>query len=238
MGRFRFEARDGQGRRRRSRIDADSEADAAEKLRAIGLVPGRIVPAEPLDYDGWGSYHLPSWRLLEDDGARLVYGRSNVVRFLGVVIMVLSGAVWAMVWLLGDSIARTIVSVGVAVAWLVGLFMLLARGRLTVDCTTRRVHEQTRIGPFAFRPVDIDGRQVEAVVLETWRDTGRPPRPDDQDFQAVVGSVKVFTVLLRMKDGCIEKLDESSDRRFQREMAETVARYLDAPFVEDRPPRR
>jgi hypothetical protein len=220
MQRFRFEARDSFGSRHRSMVEADGVEQAREKIRSMGLTPGRVVSEASVRGPPDGGYHVPSWRLERDDGVVLGYARFGPTRVVGLILVAMAGGIFSALWLFGAPLGvRIAFGVGLSILGLIGLAMIVTTGRMTVDRITGEFREQTYVGPVALKPVVIEGANVESVQLEVQRTTAGRRN-------------SVFVVLARMKDGRIEELDRSSGERLQREMAEKVARYLDVPLVE------
>ena len=222
--RYRYEATNAKGKRQAGTVDAQSEKDAAQQIRALGLFPTFILP---LDRNGvkpkrmGRGYRLRRFGRPQEDGWRLEY-RTSWLRWLGILPPLVCWGLVVPVWRASYCMSIPFGLIALAASFF-GLLFLLQEEKIVVDRRTRTITRSHRIVPFRSKNITINAQELVGIVLRSRIEYG----PGEEGSAGTRASI--WSVNLKKKDGTLEEMDTSSAEAFEKDMAQKLAQYLGLP---------
>lgn len=230
---YEFQARDKFWRFVRGRVNADSEAEAKELVKARGLwwplvwlagtkpwvAYGKVAPG--------GDYHMASLKLLHQDESILLYGTRKVLTLgfgfllllIGVGLFAYCGHSLLYVWSpLKLPTVLFILLVGI-IFLAVGLGLILLRFEVRVDRKTRQIVIRMCIFPFVRRSNTINATAAKEIIVR-------------KEIFFVGGGEICYVVAIVIANQDIQ-LDFSSSKKKELEIGQKIAEYLGVPFIDE-----
>ena len=228
MADYRYRARDADGGWQAGPVQAASEAEAVEALRAAGLADPTLAVVDPTLPKRLGERraYAPRWEELPGATEGRAEFRSRRLGLgFGIVLLVLGAftALGSLQVSLGGHWALVVGVIGLLVVF-VSLWVLVAQEHLIVDGPGRKLLRCTQSGSFRWSEKILDGVELQAVVLE-----GLPDARHAGSGRYVESTTWLVTLLPR--ETMPQVLDVFDSEESAHVLAHAVASRLELPFL-------